>query len=91
MTVDVRDYRVKSFAIQVKGTGGVAAVWDVRLEGSLDGTNFTTILTHTNATPDGTVLYSGSVLSPSNYFRSRVAGLTVAPATDIVVTVLGTS
>ena len=88
-TVDATADPVTQFTVQVVGTGAGASVWDVRLEGSLDGTNFTTILSHTNATGDKVVLWSGLTLYPSRYFRSRVAGLTLGGATNIVVTILG--
>lgn len=88
-TVDLTTFPLAAYAIQVKGTGAIPSLWDVRLEGSLDGTNFSQILQHTNSTGDGAVLYSGAVLSPSLYFRSRCAGLTLGTATGIVVTVLG--
>jgi len=80
---------VKSFSILVKGTGAAATAWNVVLEGSLDNVTFTTILTHTQVTGDGVVLYSGASFTPSLYFRSRLTSITLAPATAIVVTILG--
>ena len=90
VTVDVSATPLKSFAVQVIGTGAAASLWDVRLEGSLDNVNFTQILQHTNTTGDGVVLYSGASLYPSLYFRSRCAGLTLGSATNVVVKILGT-
>lgn len=88
-TIDVSTRPVQSFAISVKATGAVTS-WDVRLEGSLNNVEFTTILTHTNVTPgDGVVLSSGSSLSPSLYIRSRAAGLVLGAGTNVVVTILG--
>ena len=89
-TIDVSSLPLSVFAVQVKGTGAAASAWNVRLEGSLNNTEFSTILTHTEVTGDGVVLYSGSTLSPSLYVRSRVASITLGSATDIVVTILGT-
>ena len=88
-TVNVSTAPTKSYSISVKGTGAAATTWDVRLEGSLDNVNFTQILQHTNVTGDGIIQYAGATLSPSLYFRSRVAGLTLGSATNIVVTILG--
>lgn len=88
-TVNVSTDPLESFSVQVKGTDAAATTWDVRLEGSLDGTNFTAILTHTNTTGDGVVLFSGTTDSPCLYFRSRCAGLVLGAATNIVVTILG--
>lgn len=89
VTVSTSGAPVKSFAIQVKGTGVPATTWDIRLEGSLDNVNFSQILQHTNTTGDGTVLWSGSAATPTLYFRSRAAGLVLGAASDVVVTILG--
>lgn len=80
---------LKSFSIQVKGTGAAATSWDVRLEGSIDGQNFSQILQHTTTTGDGAVLYSGATLSPSLFIRTRVSGLVLGLATNIIVSILG--
>lgn len=80
---------VKSFSIAVKGTGTSATTWNIVLEGSLDGVNFTSILTHTNTTGDGVTLSSGTAKSPCLYFRSRVTALSLGSATNVVVTILG--
>lgn len=80
---------LKNYALQVVQTGTVTS-WDVRLEGSIDGTNFSQILQHTNTTGSGVVVFSGSNVSPSLYFRARVAGLVLGLGTNIVVSVLGT-
>lgn len=89
VTVNISTAPLKSFSIAVKGTGGVATAWDVRLEGSLDNVNFTQILAHTNVTGDGVILFPGAVLSPCLYYRSRCSGLTLGPASNIVVTIVG--
>lgn len=80
---------VKSYSILVKGTGSAATAWNVVLEGSLDNITFTTILTHTQATGDGVLLSTTTSFTPSLYFRSRLVSITLAPATAIVVTILG--
>jgi len=89
VTINASTAPVKSFTIQVTGTGAAATSWDVRLEGSLDNVNFTQILQHTNVTGDSAVLYSGATLYPNLYFRSRCAGVVLGSATNIVVTILG--
>lgn len=88
-TVDVSTAPLSTFAISVKGTGAAATVWTAVLEGSLDGTNFTTILTHTNVTGDGLSLFIGTAFAPARYFRSRVSALTLGSATNIVIAILG--
>ncbi len=78
----------KYFAIQCKGTAAGATAWSIVLEGSLDGTNFTTIATHATADLDGTVK-NVSAAFPVLYFRSRCASITLGGATNIVTTILG--
>lgn len=85
--VAVTDAPTSQYAIQVKGVAVGATSWTVLLEGSLDGVNFTTILTH-NAT-DGSTVVSGSTLSPYLYFRSNCTALSLGSATSINVTILG--
>ena len=89
VTVDVSSTPLSVFSIAVKGTGGVATIWTALLEGSLDGTNFTTILAHTNVTGDGLSLFIGASAAPSRYFRSRCSALTLGPASNIVVNICG--
>lgn len=76
------------FALQVKGNV-LPALWDVRLEGSLNNAQFSQILQHTDVIGDGSVLWTGAVRSPALYIRSRVAGLTLGTSTQITVTILG--
>ena len=87
-TVTVTDRSIKYFAIQCKGTAAGATAWSIVLEGSLDGTNFTTIATHATADLDGTVK-NVSAAFPVNYFRSRCASITLGGATNVVTTILG--
>lgn len=88
--VDVTAKPCKSFGVQVKGTGAAPTSWTVVLEASLDGTNYTTILTHTNTSlSDGAVLWSGAAVSPALYFRSRCSALLLGSATNIAVTIIG--
>jgi hypothetical protein len=90
VTVASSEY-VKSFSIQATGTGAIPTTWNIRLEGSTDNVNFTTMLTHTNVTGNGILLFSGATLFPVLYFRSRVNSLNLGAATNIVVKILGTT
>lgn len=72
-------------AFQVVGVGGTPTTWDVRLEGSLDGTNWTQIMAHTTATGNAVVAFGGANPYPVRYVRVNVNGLTLAPATSINV------
>lgn len=73
------------FAIQIKGTGGVPTSWSVTLEGSLDGVNWTTLATH-NAN-DGSLVQA--VDKPCTHFRGNVGAVTLGPASDINVLIVG--
>lgn len=89
-TIDASAFSCKHFGVQVVGTGGSATTWDVRLEGSMDNVNFTTIITHTQVNLDTVVLWSGANHFPALYFRSRVVGLVLpGGVTNIVVYIYG--
>jgi hypothetical protein len=88
-TLDAHLTPVKSFSIQVKGTGATATSWIIVLEGSLDNVNFTTLLQHMTSDGDGKILSSGASLFPVLYFRSRLVQVVLGSATNVVVTILG--
>lgn len=92
-TVDVSARPVRRFALQVKGTGAAATAWNVVLEGSLNNTQFTTILEHSNAgefrnAADGETVYFDTAV-PWLYFRSRLVSITLGSATNVVATIVG--
>lgn len=89
VAIDVSSYPTKAYAIQVVSSGGVATAWNAVLEGSVDGVNYTAILTHTNLTGDGVVLYSGTNLSPAVSIRSRLVSITLGGATAVAVYIIG--
>lgn len=79
----------QAFSLGVKADGAGAS-WTVILEGSLDGVNFTTILTHTDLDPgDGQLYYSGAADFPCIFHRVRVVALSLGSATKIDVNHLG--
>lgn len=86
-TVDISSQGMSKFAIQVKATGAVTS-WDVRLEISLNGTQFTTIAQHDNTVPgDGiTLVVQGP--APALFFRSRCNAISLGGGTNVVVTIL---
>lgn len=88
-TVNVSTTPLKVFSISVKGTDAPATAWDVFLEGSLDGITWTPTIEHTEGSGDGIIVYSGALFFPALYFRSRCSTITLGPATNIVVTILG--
>lgn len=87
-TVDVSAQGMSKFSMQVKMTGTVTS-WTAILEGSLDGTNFSPLLTHTNADPgDGLMMSSGPAAFPCLHFRTRCSALTLGAGTNIIVTII---
>ena len=90
-TVDLTVFPMKSFSMQVTGTGGTPTLWTAILEGSLDGTNFDTILTHTNVVGINVVMSTGSAFTTMRYIRPRVTVLTLGGASAANVHIAGVS
>lgn len=91
-TVNVSTMPCSKFALQVKQTGSGITAWNVVVEGSLNNTQFTTILEHSNAgefrnAADGETVYFNS--GPFLYFRSRCVSITLGTATNVVATIVG--
>jgi len=77
------------YALQVQVVGTpTLTTWIVVLEGSLDGVNYSTILTSTNILGQG-VVWGSAMVAPTLYVRSRVVSLVLGLATNITVTILG--
>lgn len=91
--VDASAKPCTKFSLQVKGTGAVPTAWNIVLEGSLDGTNYTQILQHSDANPLGANVDGATVwgtAGPFLYFRSRSqATLNLGSATNVVATIVG--
>jgi hypothetical protein len=87
-TVNASSTPLKHYSVQVKGTGAAASAWEVRLEASLDGVNFSQVLQHITSTGDGAILWA-TTPAPSLYFRSRCVSVTLGSATNLIVTILG--
>lgn len=88
VTVDASAVGFKHFALQVTETGTVTS-WTVVLEGSIDGTTFTTILSHTKAGDGSGVTVWDPRAVPCLYFRARCTALTLGAGTDVVARILG--
>lgn len=84
-------FAVKSYAIQVEGTGAAATAWNVALECSLDGDTYKAVVTHASADgdADGDIVGNGANALPCLYIRSRVVTVTLGSATSLVVTIVG--
>lgn len=88
-TVSSPEVLCNRFGLQVKGTGAAATSWTVHLEGSLNGTQFSSILTHkSGVNGDGEMLWS-PVPTLAKYFRYRVEEVTLGPATNLVIDIAG--
>lgn len=83
------DTGAKFFAVQVKGRAAGATAWTLALEGSVDGTNWTSILSHGTADLDGTVKNSGATPWPVLYVRLNLSALTIGSAAVLDVKVNG--
>lgn len=76
-----------TYGIQVKGTGGAASSWSVTLEGSLDNTNWTVLITH--AATDGSTVWE-TTGKPCTFMRANVGSLTLGgSATAIHTEIIG--
>jgi hypothetical protein len=84
-TVAATSNGVKHFGLQVTKNGAVTA-WQVVLEGSIDGTTFTTLMTHTEADGDGAVIWTPQAV-PALRFRSRCVSRT--GGTDVTAAIVG--
>lgn len=69
------------YAIQTKGVGAAPTSWTAILEGSLDSTNWTTLISHT--TPDGSTQWV--VDKPVTFVRLNLSALSLGGATAIDV------
>jgi hypothetical protein len=74
----------RSFGLEVKGVGAAPTSWSVNLEGSLDGVNWTALLTHNAG--DGSTQWA--VDKPVSQVRVNVTALTLGGASAINVNVL---
>lgn len=70
---DVRDYPLKNFALQCYESHDSSTTYTVVLEGSLDGSHYTTLLTRTNAIPDSVTWTTAA--SPARYVSLRASAL----------------
>jgi len=76
----------KDFAIMVKGTGAAPTAWTVDLQGSLDGTNYSTLATHNTASTDGATVWTNA--KPVSYIRFNTTALTLGGASAIIIVAL---
>lgn len=88
-TVDVSNRGLKFYSLQVKGASAAATAWTLTLEGSNDGTNWTTFFTHGTADVDGTVKQSGTAPLAAKFLRLNLSALTIGAAVSLNVYLSG--
>ncbi len=86
-TQNIQSRPCSKVAVQVKGVGAAATAWTVTVDTSLDGTNFTALVTHNTATTDGVIVYA--VDKPFSFYKLQMAGINLAPATAVDVYMVG--
>jgi hypothetical protein len=67
----------------------IPPVYNIVLEGSLDGVIFSEIMSHTDALGLDEHLYSGTTLFPALYYRTKCTALSLGTYTSLTVNVLG--
>lgn len=87
-TIDGSTVLFTQFTLAVSKTGPVVS-WEVVVEGSLDGAQFTPILGHTDTTGDGVAMFSGALNAPCLYFRTRCVNIVLGSGTSITANVVG--
>jgi len=87
--IDLTKSPIAIFSLSAKGTGASPTAWGVKFEGSLDGVNWTGLLSHSTTTGDGVIVSTGNNDTPVDFIRVNVGSLTLGTATNLVVKILG--
>lgn len=90
LPIDISSKPMKNFSLCVVGTDDVPSNWNVILQVSIDGMNFTPVLTHNTATGDSITIFTLEKLYPCLYYQINVTDLSLGNASNIVVSVLAT-
>lgn len=80
--LDLSSSPMSNFSLQV-ASSGTPTVWTVNLEGSLDGSHYDTLVTHTNLVGLSGIITTSSAKGPVLYVRLRVTALTLLLAPSI--------
>ena len=78
---------LKTFSFEVKCLTAVATAWSVTLQGQIDGTNYTVLITHANTDGDGKILFT--VDKPVLGIKINLGSITAGSCTGFNYTVLG--
>jgi len=82
----------KHYSMSVTQVGTGTPVYTAKLQTSLDGVNWTDIITATNADGDGAMVFpDGFYPRPASYIRSIVESLTLDTCTAVQVRILATA
>ena len=87
-TQDVTAVPKRSFSIQCVAVGGTMTAWNVNLEVSLNGTTWTTIMSHATSDGDSNTKCTGLSHYPARYFRANATVITLNTASALTVNVL---
>lgn len=85
-TADITNTPASRFSLLVKaeGTKDGSTAWTVLLEGSINGTDWATLLTHTYPTTgDGVFAPAVATFTPVRHLRFNVSALTLGTATGL--------
>ncbi len=82
---------VKNYSLQVRGSTGTVTSWTVALEVSIDGINFSPVVSHATADGDGVIktstAYPGGF--PATWMRIRTAAISTSAVKTLVITAIG--
>src|ERR1043165_1977149 len=78
---------VHKYEVQLKGVGAAPTSWTLTLEGSLDGVNFSTLITHNAG--DGSTQWTTE--KPCLYVRANLSALSLGSATSVDISFVATS
>lgn len=83
---------VKFYSLQVRGSTGTVTAWDVRLEISIDGVNFSPVVSHQTTDGNGAIKTSTSAPYgfPATFMRIRTNSIDTSTVKSLVINAIGT-
>jgi hypothetical protein len=76
-----------NYSIQVKGVGAAPTSWTAVLQGSLDSTNWSTLITH--SATDGSTQFTAD--KPCTFVRLNLSALSLGSATAVDIYIAATA
>ena len=80
---------MKYYSLQVVGVGIAPNSWNVDLQVSSNGIDWSTIMTHATGLGNGEIYWSGNQMFPSRKMRAKVNSVDLGTATGLKVTIIG--